>query len=411
MSLTTASKMAEDVSTEDGFLQKIEAAMAPWMSSDKEPPYTMEHIVVMAMLCADRPLASEEIFSWLIDSFRFYRHVVTQEHIANHRHVFVRHARPGGPAFESQRLHQSFREALRCFETPLEIHGNEDQELSWTIRASDGNAVLAGILAEPQANTQKPFNFFGLPGELRAKIYDMVFGYPRSGLHIRRFGYTQKGTIVLESRFGISDRSYHESFDLKKWERKVILKESLSTWPMGRVLAPLSTSKRFYNEAMPTFYRINHFHLENPALLHSFLCSLAPGRSKHIGHISVACEHFGHYMTPKASELLAQIEHLRKLQFHFDEQRWLDMAEGNNGKVIKKYTTVKNMPGYGALRAIRGLDEVTFVGCPTLEKLLKADMEKPKSMKKDSADAGKRKGRGAELEQEKGARKKKVKAT
>lgn len=404
MSLTTYSHMAEDDPTGDGLRQKIEAAIAPWVLSD-EPAYTLEQMVVMALLCADRPSTAEEIFIWIIDTFKFYRRLLTRNYTGTYQSTFRTHSRSHD---EVSHLQEEFHDALHCFDIPVTVHESENKGRTWTLRVSEGEALLSHVLARQQATARTSFNFFGLPSELRATIYDMVFGYPKSGLHISRSHSRTVGKLMPEPRFRVSSRSYLESFDLAKWEREGQLGSSLSTMPMQQILAPLLTSKQFYNEAMPTFYRINHFHCRDSYDLYHFLYFLAPSRSRHLGHISV-----GHFpgcedAMPKAFKLLGEVEHLRRFQFRFNEQEWL-MTYGKRGKkVIKKYTSVKNIPGFSALRAIRGLEETTFVGpCPTLKDLLKVGMEEPKTEKKASKGAVKRKADDGEMEQTKGGKKKK----
>ncbi|KAI7237739.1 hypothetical protein KC330_g2983 [Hortaea werneckii] len=54
-----------------------------------------------------------------------------------------------------------------------------------------------------------------------------------------------------------------------------------------------------------------------------------------------------------------------------------------------------NLPGLRKLRTMRGLDEVNFYGCPTVEALIKADMLKPKPKPKKKRIGGtKRKAEG-----------------
>ena len=52
------------------------------------------------------------------------------------------------------------------------------------------------------------------------------------------------------------------------------------------------------------------------------------------------------------------------------------------------------MVGLPTLRKVRGLDEVYFHGCPTLEAVFKADMLKPKAIKKTTVATGKKRAGG-----------------
>lgn len=59
-----------------------------------------------------------------------------------------------------------------------------------------------------------------------------------------------------------------------------------------------------------------------------------------------------------------------------------------------KFSSVLKMPGVSALGKIKGLEEVTFHGCPEIEAAFKSDMLEPKPTKKTADGSKKRKGTG-----------------
>jgi hypothetical protein len=78
---------------------------------------------------------------------------------------------------------------------------------------------------------------------------------------------------------------------------------------------------------------------------------------------------------------------LERLGIRIDESDWLDRANFR-ANASKKFESVTNMPGYGVLAKIRGLKDVQFFACPTIEQLLKEVMLSPKEMGKKRKRAG-----------------------
>lgn len=89
--------------------------------------------------------------------------------------------------------------------------------------------------------------------------------------------------------------------------------------------------------------------------------------------------------------MLAKLEGLEKLDLRIKENNWFDRT---NARATKKYATISTLPGLAQLGLVRGLKEVNFCGpCPNVERLVRADMLKPKiettiaGWKKRKADA------------------------
>ncbi|KAK3714210.1 hypothetical protein LTR37_008012 [Vermiconidia calcicola] len=166
---------------------------------------------------------------------------------------------------------------------------------------------------------------------------------------------------------------------------------------------------------MPIFYRINQFVLPCLAQLDDFLSKVAPRSRKHVRHISVTycidgtggCgDEFQDGCDASAAfTSLAKLEGLEKLDLRIQENKWF--ARGAS----TMYASISTLPGLAQLGLVRGLKEVNFCGpCPNVERLVRADMLKPK-IGTTIAGWKKRKAGAVDDQLTKGAKAKKAKVT
>ena len=209
----------------------------------------------------------------------------------------------------------------------------------------------------------------------------MVFAYPTTGLHVRQTWKYGLG----EDMFHVQSRSYEEpqvSGSGSTHERDCFWKDGeAELWTVGmpQLLAPLLTCRQFYQEAMPTFYKVNHFRLCGIDTLYYFLSNIVPERRQYLTQLSVGDDWSGDDYESETAEqaftTLSQVTHLQKLHLYLDEDFWLKRAK-LKGRDLS--ATVSGIPEIQALGSIRGLHEVEFHACPTFEKLLKKNMLSPK---------------------------------
>lgn len=346
--------------------RKVIAAIDPWVLSAEEPPFTEPQLVAMALVMSGRPITIEEIFVWISDTFRFYRERIA---VGCWLQFWDPHDRR---VYEIRHFQNMLSHAFRQYE--FETHCINDEK-NFTISAVNADIYLRPVIGDPYSDSTKTFDFFGLPAELREVIYEMVFAYPKSGL---------EPTSRIDSRFRVSSRSFEEGLDFKTWEGTLAKRTQqnhilyLFTKSISNILAPLTINRQFYEEAMPIFYRINHFRFTDVHGLDSFLSGLAPARREHLAHISF---YYSSYTTDEkfaenAFKLLSEIDYLRRLDIRIFENKWTQQARPND---LKTYQSVKDIPGLKVLKSLRGLEEVTFHGpCPKVEEMLRESMLKPK---------------------------------
>ncbi|KAI6800869.1 hypothetical protein KC361_g2099 [Hortaea werneckii] len=120
------------------------------------------------------------------------------------------------------------------------------------------------------------------------------------------------------------------------------------------------------------------------------LAKIPKSQRQHIQHVTL---HYKIGFSPKmrgAKEAIALLATcgLKKLNLYLEEDKWKETGTTSGGKVFKKNMDLINMPGLRKLRMMRGLEEVNFYGCPTVEALIKADMLKPKPKPKKKQTGG-----------------------
>lgn len=67
----------DETTAKDTMRQKIEAAIAQWQSSVAKPPFTAKQLVITALLWFGDAVSTDDIFKWIVDSLRYYRHLVS----------------------------------------------------------------------------------------------------------------------------------------------------------------------------------------------------------------------------------------------------------------------------------------------------------------------------------------------
>ena len=215
------------------------------------------------------------------------------------------------------------------------------------------------------------FPFFKLSPELRNKIYEMIFQYPKSGVKLSR--NSNKATLATRSMSENVSR-----YDDEAWK--------LTTLPLQKILSPLALSREFYREALPFFYSLNHFVFRSPVDMLETLSKMPDRHFEHVVYISFDVDgKFGNRSDwspgwdwdvkycKKAYELLRMMENLRRLDVYLDEIDW--MARYPNTLVGKLEL---RLPAISALGRIRGLEQVNFIGCPSLEGRFKEKMLMPR---------------------------------
>ena len=146
------------------------------------------------------------------------------------------------------------------------------------------------------------------------------------------------------------------------------------TRPIKEILSIVLVNKQVREEALPVFYKINHFCFEDYKTAATVLRRMPENHRFHITQLT-----FDLYIKKSAAykqdlAFITKLPQLQKLGVILDEERWLENQGPRFG-----VTDVKDMPGVKILSSLRGLREAKFMGgCPKLRGLLKAGMLRPK---------------------------------
>ncbi|KAK5746420.1 hypothetical protein LTR17_000800 [Elasticomyces elasticus] len=347
--------------------EKIMVAIKPWTKSDEEPPFTEREMVILASASTNTPMDSQAVFMWMLHNFPYFKELAFQAFWA---------CDDGYGSCDSRVIKDELETVFQKYDTAF--IANEDDETEVMATEVAVHSVLKELPGyKPSHNST--FSFFKLPAELRNAIYELAFQYSASGLV----------WTVPQGQFGVLTRDVRDTAKgVSRWSdvNADLWSENYQTFPVGELLAPLLTCRQFYTEAMPVFYRVNHFVLDGSDRVTR---CLAASRSKYIRSISVRISFSDgrEKMMVAAFKSLAGLDSLRVLHLSIDEQAWL--ARSKNGRV-KKYSSISNYPGLQQLQKVRGLSTLYIDAAPQIEALVRADMLSPKPTASTRSTSGRK---------------------
>jgi hypothetical protein len=320
--------------------REVEIAIKPWKSSNEKPPYSDVELATIAWVLGGS-MDKRAVITWIKNAFPYY-------------------AKLDLDAQDSDFIW----DALGMFELPAT--GPEDDELptSWDVLIPETRSYLQPMLGRKR---QGAFTFLQLPSELRNKIYEMVFQYPRFGLSPRY----QIDAVKREGRiedFMVMARDYSTPFSFRLWAPRCchLLQHTQST---GQILGLLRVNKQISEEAFTHFYLLNLFYFFNVRDLDGFLRGMPVYRRQHLSQLAFRYRPGDSEEAISAFRYLASMPNLRKLYIYISEPSW------TYAHTLGRFDPLK-IPGLQILRSIRGLDEVVFgEDCPTIAAYLKPEME------------------------------------
>lgn len=371
--------------------ERIKKAIAPWRKAVEEPPFTPVELIFMALSMRGGEATGERIFLWIGSTFNYYNKLMVEANCYVGPRTTSRSDRAQRASLAVQDLRSAMAEKLQELDLPLQYY-RPGIMAAPVYRTSTESAVhiLAPRIGHNTYRRAKTFNFFGLPSELRDIIYDMVFTFPRSGL-VLEMHRTWTQDSAEDRKFLVRSRSPNLKFShtvfLDHRERFSSGHDWVKTRSILDILQPLLVCRQFYDEAMPKFYKLNHFHFPTVATLRQSLIKMPSTRRDQLTDISFNYDitnyrtaYYGTLSESKAAadafDVLSEMKHLSKLSISVNERAWRTGYDA--GRFHKKHSTVMNMEGIEQLRLLRELKEVTFLNCPTLERELKVGMTEPR---------------------------------
>ncbi|KAI7543488.1 hypothetical protein KC331_g7372 [Hortaea werneckii] len=250
--------------------------------------------------------------------------------------------------------------------------------------------------------------FLGLPSELRAKIYKMVFFLPESGINLC------SSLRPNEPRyFSMLTRSLTERKPLNSWLSFTLyeLPDSVKfvrSYPTSVLLSLLRVNRQIYLEAVGLFYSNNHFHCTDFFDLHFFVNAISSpkpssgiDRLQFIKHLSFNFN-FEHndYAVPALTAVFEKFYNLKELGVYIDEERWEITITGNGTPYWDTPEKYPPIDAFYNLIKTPSLDVLDVQGkCEKLRALLLSPpralkMNKRQRVKKGKEDQGQKKGKG-----------------
>ncbi|GAB1743895.1 hypothetical protein NU219Hw_g946t1 [Hortaea werneckii] len=357
-------------------IQKVIKAIALYEDFIEEPPFTPDELFTMVIAVKGRPVTKGQVLEWVFANFKHYRSMIEEEFVDDDPEQLRNNSNLFRPKRQSDDFRTRINDVPLNYELYMRTESVQDGRERYAMTVASCERVLSeALLLRPQTN-RKAFRFLDLPSELRNTIFDLVFQYPRSGLIFRSKG--QKSALVE------SPTARDIYGPLPKTAR------------ITEIFAPLLVNKQFYEEAKACFFAINHFHFTNLCNMAKTLAKIPEPQRRHIQHLTLDYG-VGYNQLRDAREAIALLATcgLKKLNVYLEEDQWKENGTTRRGKIFKNRSDVMNIPGLRKLRTMRGLEDVNFYGCPTVEALIKADMLKPKPQpKKKGTGDTKRKAEG-----------------
>ena len=163
----------------------------------------------------------------------------------------------------------------------------------------------------------------------------------------------------------------------------------LNAESLAAILAPLLVNRQFYAEAVSIFYRINYFHFPSVGEFNKMMTVRCLVRLPYFAHVSFGWRSSELQYGGPTYKHLSTMTALRRLDIEVDEKEWRDtrrrlqQRKKDGAQAFGSKIDLAEPQNELDLR-IKGLlrckaDEVHFHGtCPTVERVFKPAMIRPK---------------------------------
>ena len=256
-------------------------------------------------------------------------------------------------------LQLSISQVLQGFDFPAVAALDDAKQLTFTLRPGADTQADDQLQLDPS----RPTMFWSLPLRVRLQIYRWVLHLPLP----KGCAWSIFPTPTYQDICRLRHVDYHDTDAMQtdnveppETTQKHLVAEvadgkwALHSRPMNEILALAMVNRQLYAEAMPTFYAHNTFHFSCAIGLESFLRGI-PCRRMFLQRLSI------HYDPPlfhrgswRAAFKLLQESGLRYLRLELREEEVMGLGEG--------YARAEQMPGFGELGKVRGVEVIQMVG-------------------------------------------------
>ncbi|KAI7534983.1 hypothetical protein KC331_g12270 [Hortaea werneckii] len=377
VNLPLADKDAMGRKSEDlqSLRNEVQEVIRPYTTADEEPPFSGGELIVMALVDTDEEtLPKDRILRWIINTFKYYHDVFVDK------------------AFQALEPDLNFgigsdeavlvniAEAFTEYEVPIcesRVMGEKRDPKFWSVTTQAARLYLRHWL-EPER--EGIFPFLELSPEIRNNIYELLFTFPSSGVHVQesKDGDKEGFDVYFLQRIdepGPSSRKWSDS--LVKGSQFIIKKS------MDDILVLLYVNRQVYEEAMPLFYMLNMFHFDSYSVeLHKLVWPMPTSRFEHLHELHFDLKEFVAEwlleLWPSVTEALsAKAGGFAELRISMTDNAWLGRGSTARHLRIKGYRTsrydrIEDIPGFKNLAlAVAKAKVVRWEGkCPLIQEFI-----------------------------------------
>jgi hypothetical protein len=356
---------------------KVKAAVAPYASLNSHAPtFSIAEIMVMAWVCRKRQdrnyVSDEEVSDWMILTFGAYRKLALEE-------LYIHGLQNCDVSFKARTAFHNlaFQKTVQIerISVPLEVHRDNDKG-GYSSTPAGARRFLRRTLGYELAEFHY---FFKLPVEIRVMIYAELFRCHAKGVQYNDAEFHPKSTTrglrlsqrgkrpCWEHREDLTRSAAHHSTRAEHWSMRK--KWPSATERTAELVAVLFVNKQIFEEAMPVFYDVNHFHAATLLELYTMLKHCGARRRPYFTNISFRYTHGnGIKSAARAFELLKDVKHLRRLEIEAVDTDFF----GPNRFAMQ----VHELPGLKALSGVRVKELYFPLKCSKIESYLKQTMLK-----------------------------------
>lgn len=356
---------------------EVQEVIRPYTTANEEPPFSGGDLVVMALVDTDEEtLPKDRILRWIINTFKY------------HHDAFLDKAfQTLEPDFNfgigsDEAVFVNIAEAFTEYEVPIResrAMGEKRNTTIWSVTTQAARVYLRHWLEPEREGT---FPFLDLPPEIRNSIYELLFTFPYSGVHVQ----------------GADDRKGFDVFFLeridepgpcgRKWSDSLLPgSQFIIKKPMNDILAFLCVNRQVYEEAMPLFYLLNAFHLDHYSFeVEKFPQAMPISRFEHLRNLHLdLTEGGGDWLVYQWSDitkaLSAKAVGFAELRISTTDDAWLGRGPKarklrNSGHRISRFSCIEATYGFAFLAVVVARATVVhWEGeCPLIRKFVEMEV-------------------------------------
>lgn len=333
---------------------EVQEVIRPYTTAEEPPPFSGGELIVMALVDTDEDtLPKDRILRWVVKTFKYYHDAFIDIALRNLSPDLDFRDGWGRGVFEN--ITRAFTEYdLPIYESRMMLKKRNTVLCSVTTQAA---RVYLRRWLEPER--KGTFQFLDLPPEIRNTIYELLFTFPSSGIHVQESENDGEGSEVY-----FLQRIDQPGSSLERWsDSRVNGNPSMIKKSMEEILALFYVNRQVYKEAMPFFYMLNTFHFDHYSIeLERFALSMPRSRFEHTRKLHLdltgGIEEWLIESWPEITlGLSTKAVGFAELTISMTDDAWL--SRGSKARQLRKsgartsrYSCIDEMPGFPDLAVV-----------------------------------------------------------